>query len=115
MFVDGPFRNLVNGADANGFFCFVRQGICYVAEGLSNINRLSITWIPDICAAVLYRVQPALLAFLAWISLDDKRNVGIFVAFLHKNTDVVGSVISRIKADEQRLVCQLAAKVDGLP
>ena len=37
-----------------------------------------------------------------------------FIAFLHKDADILRSIVPGVKAYQQRLVRQLAAKADGL-
>ncbi len=115
MFVNCPFRNLINGADASRFFRFIRQGIRHIAECLSDINSLPVTRPLDVCAAALYGIQPFLPAFFARVPFYDEGYIVVFIAFLHKNADVFRSVIPGVKADEQRLVRQLAAEGGGFP
>ncbi len=72
IFVNGPFRDIINRTDPNCFFAVVWQGIGSIPKSLSDINCLAVTRLLDICAAALYGVQLFLLAFLARVPFYDK-------------------------------------------
>ena len=57
----------------------------------------------------LCHLQPVLFAFLAEVALDDE-----ITPPLQKDPDVLGRVVAGVEPEEQGLIRQLAAYVDGL-
>ena len=113
--VNCPFCGLIDGADTDSLFRMALQRIGHITEGLAGIDSLPLTQFLDVCAAALYGIQPSLLTFFAWVPFNNKGDVVVFIAFLHENADILRTIIPGVKADQQWLVRQLAAKADGLP
>lgn len=72
----------------------------------NNIDGFSVSGTGYMLAALLCHFKPVIRAFPAKVSLDNEK-----AACIHQNSNIVDGVISRIKADQQWLICQFVAKI----
>ena len=95
--------------------CYMRSSPIRVSVHWSRTFRMEAA--PDPCqflphyetahipAVLLCHFKPVIRAFPAKVSLDNEK-----AACIHQNSYIVDGVISRIKADQQWLICQFVAK-----
>lgn len=103
ILIYGSFRNLVSGTEC--ILCIeplTGNGFSVTAY----IDGFSVSGTGYMLAVLLCHFKSVIRAFPAKVSLDNEKAVCI-----HQNSNIVDGVISRIKADQQWLICQFVAKI----
>ena len=109
LFVNGAFYDLVSHADRGMLRGTVLCLVCDFSPVASDIDILAVPGMGDVKGIVFCHPEPVLFAFLTEVALNDE-----IAPTLQEDADVLDRIISGIKPEEQGLLRQLAAEVDGL-
>lgn len=102
IFINGSFRNLVASTECKLFIELLTGNGFPVTAYIDGFRLWD--WLHAGSTALPFQTNHP--CFPAKVSLDNEK-----AACIHQNSNIVDGVISRIKADQQWLICQFVAKI----